>query len=340
MPDYRVALLHKLGMPVTKANLRFLDTWQRFEGGGTHNTATFNFMNTKRPFGGSVNAPGLTGMAFGVQAYPDFATGIGATAATLRNGYYPNILAGLKSGNPYAQQGIGDDLQTWVAGPKGHGSASALRYVKNILGSEATPAKLAKSVKTGKTRRQGPPMPAQFGDPNAARQALLAYFMDSNSALMRGEQSPDFTPYGQMFHALQQQAQAQPQNRPQKATKRHLTSTKPSGGWLQAPTEWEYVPGSHAGEQTANLGWGRDRPLDIMAKPGTKVGAPEDAEVVDHGSAQGGASVKLRTPDGREYWMGHIENPAPIGTQLKKGDYVAVISGRHKNPHLHIAKRN
>ena len=75
-PDYRVALLHRMGFPVTKANLRFLSSWQAQEGGATHNSATFNWFNTTR---GS-QFPSINSV--GVRAYPSFNAGITETAAT------------------------------------------------------------------------------------------------------------------------------------------------------------------------------------------------------------------------------------------------------------------
>jgi murein DD-endopeptidase MepM/ murein hydrolase activator NlpD len=39
---------------------------------------------------------------------------------------------------------------------------------------------------------------------------------------------------------------------------------------------------------------------------------------------------------GRVYWLGHIDNRLPVGTKVKAGQAMAVISSDHKHPHLHF----
>jgi Peptidase family M23. len=322
-----------MGFPVTKANLRFLSSWQAQEGGATHNSATFNWFNTTR---GS-QFPSINSV--GVRAYPSFNAGITETAATLNNGNYNDILAGLKAGNPYKAP-VRDDLSTWVSGSPTKG----LSYASRVLGSSAPavsqPRAVAKAVAAGKTR----PAQTQTGDLTAARSALMSYFIASNNALMSGETPPDFTPYGVLARNLAAEARQTASKRiatpttvsrtPQshEAAKSHTTTAQ---GFLQAPTSWQ---GTHV---TDGLGWGTKTAEDIMAAPGTAVGAPEDGviEYFHPTGAQGGGSMLLRTDSGKEYWLGHIANGLPHGSRVKRGQQIAVISADHPRPHLHIDER-
>lgn len=70
-------ILNALGAPVTPNNVGNLDIWQRVEGGSTNNREAYNPFNTKLPQPGSINE------GSGLQAYPDWATGLHATVATL-----------------------------------------------------------------------------------------------------------------------------------------------------------------------------------------------------------------------------------------------------------------
>jgi hypothetical protein len=86
-------LLHRIGAPVTKANLTFLDAWQRAEGGSADN-----------PFNTTQHARGSHRYnSADVQRYPSIATGIEATVRTLENGLYNGVLRALHLGtNPHA----------------------------------------------------------------------------------------------------------------------------------------------------------------------------------------------------------------------------------------------
>jgi murein DD-endopeptidase MepM/ murein hydrolase activator NlpD len=94
-------------------------------------------------------------------------------------------------------------------------------------------------------------------------------------------------------------------------------------------------PGTHV---TDNLDWnhGDKTARDIMAKPGTPVGAPESGQVVRWGGAQGGEAMYFKGDSGRMYWLGHIDDRLPVGTHVEMGQPMAVISKHHKAPHLHF----
>jgi hypothetical protein len=82
-------LLNQLGMPVTSENIKALAAWAQAEG----TKASYN------PLATTQSMPGATSFnSVGVRNYVSYADGIHATAQTLTNGHYPNILAALRSG--------------------------------------------------------------------------------------------------------------------------------------------------------------------------------------------------------------------------------------------------
>src|SRR6188508_321634 len=126
MADWRVAVLKRLGYKPTKQNLSFLDSWQRWEGGHTNNDAKWNWLNTTRGKGRSINS-------VGVKAFGSFGEGVQNTVATLRNGRYGDILEGLASGDPYTHD-VSAGLQTWVSGsPTGNPG-----YAQKVLGRKVS----------------------------------------------------------------------------------------------------------------------------------------------------------------------------------------------------------
>lgn len=97
-------------VPATKQNDAFLTEWQGHEGG----SASFNPMNTTQPAAGTTDYNSV-----GVKNYPSRQIGAAATAQTLRNGYYPAIVAALQSGDPYGKgdhAAINKELDTWGTG--------------------------------------------------------------------------------------------------------------------------------------------------------------------------------------------------------------------------------
>lgn len=109
-------------------------------------------------------------------------------------------------------------------------------------------------------------------------------------------------------------------------------ATQYHGDVLVPGTSWK---GTHV---TDGLDWnhGQRTAEDIMASAGTPVGAPEDGQIVRWGSAQGGEAMYFQGASGRTYWLGHIDQRLPVGTSVKAGQPMAVISADHPRPHLHI----
>ncbi len=75
-----------------------------------------------------------------------------------------------------------------------------------------------------------------------------------------------------------------------------------------------------------------------MAKAGTPVGAPEAGTVLywHPDGAQGGGSILFRSDSGHLYWLGHLDDGVAGGTHVGRGGVIAVVSSRHKAPHVHI----
>ena len=110
--SFATSVLTDLGAPVTQSNLDFIERWIAREGGGGAN----NPLNTTQQMSGST---ALSGNSAGVQNYGDLDVGVQATVKTLRNGYYPNIVAALMAGNASqadAQGVLASDLSTWSGG--------------------------------------------------------------------------------------------------------------------------------------------------------------------------------------------------------------------------------
>lgn len=89
------ALLAADSLPQTSCNLNAVLEWERAEGGGFGNQAAYNPLNVNP--GPGAGWPGHN--ATGAWAFPDAATGLRYTVATLNNGYYGGILAALRAGN-------------------------------------------------------------------------------------------------------------------------------------------------------------------------------------------------------------------------------------------------
>lgn len=139
-PGWRKALLRSIGAPVTAENLRFLNAWQRAEGG----SAAFNPLNTTQ------HAPGASSYnSVGVRNFTDPGQGVQATASTLLNGRYAPIVSGLRSGRTDALS----LARAVEASPWGTGGG-----VLRVLGSTgaASPA-AAPAVAMGSPRSIAPP---------------------------------------------------------------------------------------------------------------------------------------------------------------------------------------
>lgn len=80
LKDFAVSLLNTIGLEPTPNRIVSLVAFGGIEGGHWFNSARFNPMNTMYPASGATQAQGLLN---GIKAYPDWNTGIKATAATI-----------------------------------------------------------------------------------------------------------------------------------------------------------------------------------------------------------------------------------------------------------------
>lgn len=101
---WAVAFLQGLGMPTTGTNIEFIMSWEQAEGGHWSDAARFNPLNTTQPGYGGVGINSV-----GVKAYPSWSAGLQANIQVIKNGYYTQILNGLRQGNANP-----NDLATYV----------------------------------------------------------------------------------------------------------------------------------------------------------------------------------------------------------------------------------
>lgn len=131
--DWVNALLGTLGAPDTASNRSLLSAWQRYEGGHTNNSASYNWLNTTL----GKDYPAINSV--GVRAYPDFQTGISHIADTLTSGY-PTIVGLLRKGVGSdvvrSPEGMGD-LNYWLSGRR---VQQATPYVQKIASALGLPA--------------------------------------------------------------------------------------------------------------------------------------------------------------------------------------------------------
>src|SRR5580698_5054137 len=105
------ATLTDMGAPQTSANINSLASWFPHEFPSWPPPAQYNPMASKEPASGSWDY-----LSNGVQSYPNATEGASATAATLTDGYYPEIDAALRSGDGICGGGFSSELLTWSGG--------------------------------------------------------------------------------------------------------------------------------------------------------------------------------------------------------------------------------
>lgn len=301
-------VLSTLQAPVTTGNLRLLRAWQRAEGGHTHNSATYNWLNTTR----GKQFPSMNSV--GVRRFPDYRTGVAYTADTIIGGY-PGMVSALRSGKPYSsshREQILSDLSKWVSGSR----TARLDYGRKILGMKVSPGIASNGMNAGGgvTRK----VSSAPRNRNELSLASLAAALDD----------------GDDFWDL---VAANPIEFPELAgpvsTPHTMEPVETKGKGFQVPLSWG---GTHV---TDNLGWGTKTAHDFILPAGTQLRVPESGKIKAHGSAQGGLSLTFVGDSGKEYWFGHLDRLMPVGRRLKKGQRFAVVSADHETPHLHADVR-
>jgi cell wall-associated NlpC family hydrolase len=158
-------LLRSLGAPATPENLRFLNAWQRAEGGN----ASFNPLNTTQHWQGASSYNSV-----GVRNYPSPQAGLQATTHTLVDPRYQQIVGGLRSGRASAVQ----LAQSLARSPWGTGSG-----VLKVLGSPG----VAQALPAASPIAQAAPGPS----PQPARSALAQNLIGNLQSLSQHQQ-PDY----------------------------------------------------------------------------------------------------------------------------------------------------
>jgi hypothetical protein len=154
-------VLRGLAAPQTQQNVCFLKSWAFHEdnrGPGATNppqaAKRFNWLNTTQPAPGSTDV-----MSNGVKGYPNHEVGVQATVSTITNGHYPDIVAGLRTGNilqadRYAA--IQDDLNTWGTGA--HWASIRTMSNKCVASAQAAgPVSAGPIFKVNGSTAYGPP---------------------------------------------------------------------------------------------------------------------------------------------------------------------------------------
>lgn len=81
--------------------------------------------------------------------------------------------------------------------------------------------------------------------------------------------------------------------------------------------------------------------FDDGFRAGAVVVAPEPMTVTRIGWARrrdgrpNGRSVHARG-EAIDWWFGHVDDPAPVGARLGRGERLATVSGNHEVPHVHV----
>ncbi len=218
----------------------------------------------------------------------------------------------------------GTDFGPWGIGPNayrgGAGYETIAPFVAKFPGAPSD---------AGETPPGAAALPS--GRAPGGNPALLFDLIAASRARRGAEPSP-------IFDLLAQRATARPAATRGVSRRRTASVTRPvrHGNVLTLPTSWK---GTH---ETDNLGWGTKTAEDIMAPPGTPVGAPESGTIryFHPAGAQGGGSMELVTDSGYVYWLGHIADGLPAGTRVKRGQPLAVVANQNVSaPHVHEDKR-
>jgi hypothetical protein len=121
--------LNAIGAPQTPQNVAFVNAWIAKESGSYPISYGWNPLNTTQSAPGSYGG----GAQGNIQFFPSYQSGLSATVQTIKNGYYPDLLAVLRSGAPT----IGAPyrgLSTW-----GTGSLAGMQGSKpTVSGSPST----------------------------------------------------------------------------------------------------------------------------------------------------------------------------------------------------------
>jgi murein DD-endopeptidase MepM/ murein hydrolase activator NlpD len=336
--DFATLLIGSLGgKRPSPAAIKLFNSWQRWEGGHTANSATWNPLNLTAPGSGlpTINSVGVVAM-------PSKQAGVQRTAELLRTGY-PAIAQALKTGQVnFRNPALQADLNRWLSGKRTPGVTP---YVSKIAGSfgSALPVAPGGGGGGGGGARGVPPVPGQPGGFKLGTPFLDLPVFGQNIAnqLISGGGRMDLLALPEIQkQSFRQNLIPVPGQGGKPATgggpvQPSMMPTVPGKG-ITLP--WKYKS-THETDGLQDEGF--TRAIDIMGTPGTPVSAPSGGTVVyfHPTGAQGGGSMLIRFANGREAWIGHIANGLPAGTKFKGGMQLAQISPDHPRPHVHWSLR-
>lgn len=176
-------LLGSLGDKATGPDEQFIENWLPREGTAAVNNPMATTLGSAQS---GVSVPGSTNFnSEGVQNYPTYASGLGATKSTLQEPRYSAIAAALKSGNPYTypnQGALESEFTTWSgSGYTGVTSGTSPDYVSPGLAASSSSGKLAGS-------------PAPSSSSNAAKKATTASIWNPLGSITTTSPAPTFGP--------------------------------------------------------------------------------------------------------------------------------------------------
>lgn len=314
--DWRVGLLRELGAPVTRSNLRFLSSWQRWEGGHTQNDARYNWLNTT--LGDAY--PSINSV--GVRAYPTFQVGIQNIASTIQNGRYENILTGLQAGNPYKFP-VQGDLSTWVSGsPTGN-----LSYASKVLGTKVDVQQPSVTQDLSIPGIPSISTPAKFTLSDGIPKALAEIYNRNNRILGLKTSFPK----GLIQRRIKTKV-AVPA-----AAEVSVPEYSDSTGNI-IPAAFKVTHQTSGLEEYGATDWFRPA--------GSVVGAPVDGRIVRVSGGPGtrgkgiyGWSVYIEGDDGSKYFLTHFADLFRRGGRIRRGQPLGTVADYGQADHIHVGRK-
>ena len=128
-PGWQADIIKGLGGQHSAGAEHLLGAWQQWEGGGTHNDATYNPLNTTIGKGyRKINS-------VGVSAFPDWQTGIAETVRTL--GGYPALSEALRTGEiDFSNPALQADFNKWLTGRQTPGMTPYVAKIARSFGQD------------------------------------------------------------------------------------------------------------------------------------------------------------------------------------------------------------
>lgn len=325
--QFAVDVITRLGGQPTQSGVNLFLAQQRKEGGWTNNAAAFNPLNRTDQGFPTMNK-------VGVAVYPDYQTGVARTVALLKTGY-PALAKAYQSGKVNFQDpALQGDFNRWVSGKREPGASPYVQSIASLYGSPVPAGTPSAGAGTPMASSSGQPQPSAAPAPKPfdATPAIGNWLQQSRQGL-GGSLKPLFAAISAMNR--QQTAPGTPPSASNPMPTPGGGAAPQAGPMLQPGTSWK---GSHV---TDGLGWGTKSAEDIMASPGTGVGAPESGTIkyFHPNGAQGGGSMMLVGDSGAVYWLGHVADGLGAGSRVEAGQRIAAVSSDHARPHLHIDKR-